>query len=86
MTCVLTKTLEVLDEKLKDLQQNIKDCNEEVKAAKKEMADIKRLLKELKPKKKDGGCIDIKRKNGFQKNIKMEKLVQVSESQKGLKM
>lgn len=51
MTCVLSKTLEVLDEKLKDLQQNIKDCNEEAKACKKEMADIKRLLNELKQKK-----------------------------------
>lgn len=50
MTCVLSKTLEVLDEKLKDLEQTIKDCREEAKEAKKEMADIKRLLKELKPK------------------------------------
>lgn len=53
MTCVLSKTLEVLDVKLKDLQQNIKECNDEAKAARKEMADIKRLLNELKQKKKE---------------------------------
>ena len=42
MTCILSKTLEALDEKLRMLKQNINDMNKQVQDCKTDMKEVKR--------------------------------------------